>query len=1779
MRSSLPVHPSIHRSAPRSQTLGNFGIFAKAMVFLLLLLGGGWSTRSHAGAFIGCDVYTNAPTAQSGTVGTSLNYTFQVVDGGNCNVTFGTPTLDNIIITSDTTGGASITAPTSKQYTGFADPSVPFTLQLGPSAGSVTIHVRCQSWCGITSTDITYTATANPVVPPPILLAKQITLINGNPVPGTVTAGDVLTYQVTATNNNPTGGTLSNVQINDPLISPSTITCATVSNPGTCVLTGTYTVTNADMARGLVVNTATATAAGYTGNVPVTLRTGVTTAPAMTLTKTFASYADNDHSGNVSPGDVITYTIATKNTGNVPLTNLTISDPTTTPNSYNCGTLAVGNTCTFSPTYTVTSGDAKATKTLNTATGTSTEITAPVGSNTVNTPVFPSPSMTVQKVLTLVTGGNSAGQPIEGSVLTYQVTATNNGGGVLTNVVVSDPLTTPNSNTCASVAIGASCILTGTYTVTRPDVDRRQIVNTGTATSTQLPTGVSDTLTTAVYTTPKAIVTKVLSRNFDTRYPGLVVLGDRLEFTVTATNTGNVALANLTVSDPLTSPSSITCSSVGIGSTCVLVGSYTVTAADVAAGAITNTGTASAGQLRTPVQTTLVTAVSGTPALSITKALTHNSGGNTVAQGDVLTYTVTATNSGQIALTGVLVNDPLTTPASTTCASVPIGGTCVLNGNYTVTAADASNGSIRNTGTASVPVISRPVQALLVTPVSNKVPAMTVVKALTNVTGGNAAGNAIQGSVLTYTVTATNTGTSVLGNVQVSDPLTSPSSTTCATVGVGGTCVLTGSYTVTATDVSNGSISNTGSASANQFSAPIPSNTVKTPVSPTATMSVTKTLASVAGGSPTHVVPGNVLTYDVTATNTGNVTLATVTVSDPLTTPSTTTCSNVAVNATCVLSGTYTATTADASNGSISNTGSATAGAQITTAVTQTLNTPVFAPNPTIAIVSGNNQTGTPNNALPAPLVVSVLNNGSAAAGVTVNWAVTSGSATLGSATSVTAANGQATNTVTLGANPGAVTITATRADYTTQSVTFSETNGSPVLTIVSGNNQVGVTGTAALHPMVVNLTNGAGAPFANQTVTWQVTSGSATVNSGTSTTDANGNAQMGFSYGATPGAIAISATVAGSSVSFSETALGYVITITGGNNQTAAPGQALPQPFQVNVSIPGGVTITARQKQPHPMFAGGVSGVAVQWTVLSGGGSLASGASTVTDGSGNSSNQYTMGTGTGPNTVQVSVIGGNSVTFTATPMTAATMTIVSGNNQHLAPGTASQPLVVQVMSGSSPVVGLTVNWSASNATLASATSVTDSNGRATNTAQVSVVGAATVTASTTNPTSGPATFGLNGGLSLISGLTPLQGQITGALDNACTALAAMTNLTPAQQDLLNQCNALAGAAGSNPSQVLGAIDQMFSDSAYLETSAAMLISTAQFDNIKARIAALRSGTGGDHFGGLAFSTPNGSLPIGSLAASSLNASDSDKDKQEAGAGFDRWGFFLSGTFSHGSADPRQSLPGYGFNTNGVTGGVDYRFNDHFIAGISAGFAKYRAGINANGAGGMDTTGWSLSAYSTFFQKDNWYVDGVFTWGNNSYNLSRTIVYTLTGPGGTTTVNQSATGKDSGTTLAAAITLGRDFNKGPWSFGPYFRGTWTRVNFDGYQETLQPGSGSGLGLAVQTHALTSTASVLGAKVNYASSQNWGVWMPHAEVEWQHEFQTSPDAITARFLADPTQTPITANGFPIDSDFFRLGLGMSFVFPQGRSGFVYYEKILGRTGITQDNIAVGLRIEF
>ena len=96
-----------------------------------------------------------------------------------------------------------------------------------------------------------------------------------------------------------------------------------------------------------------------------------------------------------------------------------------------------------------------------------------------------------------------------------------------------------------------------------------------------------------------------------------------------------------------------------------------------------------------------------------------------------------------------------------------------------------------------------------------------------------------------------------------------------------------------------------------------------------------------------------------------------------------------------------------------------------------------------VNLTSGNNQSALPGVTLPLPLTVTVLGAGSAPyPNVRVNWAVTTGGASLSSAVDTTDVNGISTTVVTVGTIPGNLVVTATVTGVTP--VTFQLTALNP---------------------------------------------------------------------------------------------------------------------------------------------------------------------------------------------------------------------------------------------------------------------------------------------------------------------------------------------------------------------------------------------------------------------------------------------------------------------------------------------------------------------------------------------------------------------------------------------------------------------------------------------------------------------------------------------------------------------------------------------------------------
>ena len=154
-------------------------------------------------------------------------------------------------------------------------------------------------------------------------------------------------------------------------------------------------------------------------------------------------------------------------------------------------------------------------------------------------------------------------------------------------------------------------------------------------------------------------IAKAVTGNLDQDSSGTVTLGDTLIYTVTATNIGGSALTNVVVTDPLLTPTGGTapCATVAPGgATCVLVGTYQVTAGDVTAGKVVNTATTDSDETP-PVLVTHEEPVAG---LSVVKVLLGTIDADlslSVSLGDTLNYMITATNTGGTLLSNVVASE------------------------------------------------------------------------------------------------------------------------------------------------------------------------------------------------------------------------------------------------------------------------------------------------------------------------------------------------------------------------------------------------------------------------------------------------------------------------------------------------------------------------------------------------------------------------------------------------------------------------------------------------------------------------------------------------------------------------------------------------------------------------------------------------------------------------------------------------------------------------------------------------------------------------------------------------------------------------------------------------------------------------------------------------------------------------------------------------------------------------------------------------------------------
>lgn len=628
-------------------------------------------------------------------------------------------------------------------------------------------------------------------------------------------AGQVVTYTITLGNTGNAG--LTGVTLADPGCGSKTGPTGDNANFGSLdpgehwVYTCQHVITQAEMDAGDdIVNTATA-GSDQTGDVTDSVSIGVDQAPSLTIDKTA------DTSPVTSVGS-LGYTIVVTNTGNVSLTAVSVTDPACdaapalqSGDLANADVLDVGEVWTYTCVRTVTQAEIDA--------GTALENTASVDTGQT-TPQTDSASVPVTQNAAIVVDKQSTTEAITavGQVVPFTITVTNSGNVTLTGVTLADPgcdaapvYQSGDTGSDEHLSPGEGWTYTCSHTVTQAEMDAGGVLsNVATADSDQ--TGPVDGSKDVVITqSPSTTITKTADRE------SLTEAGP-INYTIKVTNNGNVSLTGVDVVDAfgtavtLVSGDDTNPGVLDVGETWVYTTTYNVIQPYFDQGkAIVNTATVDTDQTE-PESATVSTPLELSPDLTISKTSTT---AEVVNAGQIVPYLITVTNTGNVSLASVQVDDTRC-DAAPSYATGDTGGDSLMGPgeawvytcSRTVTQAEMdAGGSLTNTASADTDRVG-PVEDALSIPIAQH-PALSIVKTITS---GGTFGKV--GDVITYAYQVTNTG-----NVTIGGPITvvdDKTDVTCPAVDALApaedlTC--TSTYAVTAEDIAAGSVTNTAKAS------------------------------------------------------------------------------------------------------------------------------------------------------------------------------------------------------------------------------------------------------------------------------------------------------------------------------------------------------------------------------------------------------------------------------------------------------------------------------------------------------------------------------------------------------------------------------------------------------------------------------------------------------------------------------------------------------------------------------------------------------------------------------------------------------------------------------------------------------------------------------------------------------------------------------------------------------------------------------------------------------
>lgn len=285
-----------------------------------------------------------------------------------------------------------------------------------------------------------------------------------------------------------------------------------------------------------------------------------------------------------------------------------------------------------------------------------------------------------------------------------------------------------------------------------------------------------------------------------------------------------------------------------------------------------------------------------------------------------------------------------------------------------------------------------------------------------------------------------------------------------------------------------------------------------------------------------------------------------------------------------------------------------------------------------------------------------------------------------------------------------------------------------------------------------------------------------------------------------------------------------------------------------------------------------------------------------------------------------------------------------------------------------------------------------------------------------------------------------------------------------------------------------------------------------------------------------------------------LNAGDTLTD-------FGRWGFFINGTIDIGDSESA-SASGSDYDSSLLLFGADYQVNTKFLLGGAIGLTN----LNSDSQDNTYTTDFDRTSFSLFgsYYSDTYYLDAILGYGDNSYDLTRTVT--------DDTIIADTDGKEINIALGAGyqIYIKRS------SLNLFSIINYIDADVNEYQEFT---AGTVATAQVDSFHSKSLTSSLGTELSWSINTSIGVFSPQISLAWEHQFKDTPVNITGNLITETTTQAFVFDSTTLDNNYFSTQIGVTGIFKGGVTSYITYDRYLDRDDIESNVYSLGVRWQF